>query len=553
MKKLLSLLSVSALCVGMLAGCGGGDSQQSSESASQQESGSQESAGSAESSGSASGEAQAAPEEFTYPMEPHVKLTINYGDKEEWAGISADEAFADPEKYMMGAIGVISQASGAYIESNGMTWDSSKEEFMYMLISHDLPDILVNGFNKTYKGGPGAAIDEGYIIDLGEHPEWMPNYLAYLDENPDVKTQVTTDDGRIWGFAGIEDRSHMYKDSGLILRKDILDELQMEVPTTIQEFEDVLRAVKAKYPKMIPFSSEMRWLYSQAMFSSISNAYQCSYPFYCVDGETVHFAMYDDNYKEFLQRMNQWWKDGLIDPDFASINKGGVRGKLATGEVFAGNQQASNSSTSANSCEIEGAEFIAIPALKMEESDLVYNYRTVDMKIINDYTFSVSTNCENVEAAMRYLDFCYTEEGQTLYSYGVEGLSYERDAEGNIQLLEDRWVDEKGNGLAKRTMWAGEAIGGLLYADELQREFIDVYLDFDAYAGVDYPMSDEESAVYGSYFADLDTYCQEKLVGLVLGTESFDDWDTIKATCKDTYHADEVLAAIQSAYTRNTK
>ena len=66
-------------------------------------------------------------------------------------------------------------------------------------------------------------------------------------------------------------------------------------------------------------------------------------------------------------------------------------------------------------------------------------------------------------------------------------------------------------------------------------------------------MNDEESAVYGSYFADLDTYCQEKMIGLVLGTESFDNWETIQATCRDTYHADEVTAVIQSAYTRNLK
>ena len=42
---------------------------------------------------------------------------------------------------------------------------------------------------------------------------------------------------------------------------------------------------------MIPFSSEMRWMYTQHMFSSLSNAYNCSYPFYCVDGENVEFDM----------------------------------------------------------------------------------------------------------------------------------------------------------------------------------------------------------------------------------------------------------------------
>lgn len=555
-KKLLSLLSVTALCVGMLAGCGEPASQQSSGPDSAQESTSQQESSSPESTAQTDGEqADAEPEEFTYPME-HVKLTLNYGDEEkDWGELTAEEAFSDPEKYLMGGIGVLSQGSGAYIESNGIHSDSRSEEFMYMLIAHDLPDIIVNCFNKSYKGGPAAAIDEGYIIDLNEHPEWMPNYLAWLEENPDVKSQVTTDDGRIWCFANIEDTEYAMQDRGIVLRKDILDELQMEVPTTIDEFEEVLKAVKAKYPDMIPFSSEMRWLYQQAMLSSLSNAYQCAYPFYCTDGENVQFAMYDDNYKAFLERLNNWWNEGLIDKDFPSVGKGDVRGKLAKGELFSAHQQASNSATSVNSCEIEGAEFIAIPALKMEESDLVYNYLMTGIKTIYTFNFSVSTSCQNVEAAMRFCDFCFTEEGQTLYNFGMEGLSYTRDAQGNIQLLpeDERYKNEKGHGLAKRTCWAGEVIGEGLYMDEVEKKIADVYTQYDACAGVDTPMSDEEAAVYGTYFTDLDTYCQEKISNLIMGTESFDNWETIKATCKDTYHADEVLAVIQSAYTRNMK
>lgn len=531
----------------------GGDSPRDSVASDSSQESSGQGSGSSSDGSDTPDAAQSAPEEFTYPME-HVKLTINYGDEEKsWGSLTAEEAFSDPEKYLMGGIGVLSQGSGAYIESNGIHSDSRSEEFMYMLISRDLPDIIVNCFNKSYKGGPAAAIDEGYIIDLNEHPEWMPNYLAYLEENPDIRSQVTTDDGRIWCFANVEDTEYGMQDRGLVLRKDILDELQMEVPVTIDEFEAVLRAVKAKYPNMIPFSSEMRWLYQQAMLSSISNAYQCSYPFYCVDGKNVQFAMYEDSYKEFLQRMNQWWTDGLIDPDFPSASKGDVRGKLAKGELFAAHQQAGNSATSVKSCEIEGAEFTAIPALKMKESDLVFNYMTTGIKTLYTFNFSVSATCDNVEAAMRFCDYGYTEEGQTLYNFGVEGLSYTRDAQGNIQLLpeDERWKDEKGNGLAKRTCWAGEVIGQGLYMDEIQKEFADVYIGYDACAGAETPMNDEESAAYGNYFADLDTYCQEKVIGLVLGTESFDNWETIKATCRDTYHADEVLAAVQSAYTRN--
>ncbi len=494
-------------------------------------------------------------EEFTYPMDGTVEISINYaGENGDNVAKTAEEAFADPEKYLFNAVGVVSEAAGVYVYTNGVTFDSSAEGFQYMLLGGELPDILVNAFHKTYNGGAAAALEDGYIIDLTPYVDWMPNYMAYLEENPDVKMQVTTDDGKLWCFANVEDTTYSFKDRGIVLRKDILDALNLEVPTTFDEFEAVLYAVKEAYPDMIPFSSEMRWLYSQHMFASLSNAYNCSYPFYCVDGENVEFAMFNENYKTFLQRIATWYKDGLIDPDFASINKGGVRGKLANGEVFAANQQSPNSATSAKSCTVEGAEFVAIPALVINEGDPVRNYSLSDMKVIHSCNFSVSSNCpeEKLEAVIRYLDFCFSQKGQELLSYGKEGVSFTKDENGNIIFPEVHVLSSDGvNELCKRTMWAGEITGGEYFVDEYEKPFVDVYANYDENAGVDLPRNDAENAVYSEYFGDLDTYCQEKIVGLVLGTESFDSWDSIVETCKSAYHADEVLAVLQSSYTRN--
>ena len=113
-KKLLSLFSVTALCAGMLVGCGEVDNQQSSSSDPGQESTGQQESGSTESTEQADADADAGPEEFTYPMD-HVKLTLNYSAEENgWGSLSAEEAFSDPEKYLMGGIGVLSQGSGGY-------------------------------------------------------------------------------------------------------------------------------------------------------------------------------------------------------------------------------------------------------------------------------------------------------------------------------------------------------------------------------------------------------------------------------------------------------
>jgi putative aldouronate transport system substrate-binding protein len=45
---------------------------------------------------------------------------------------------------------------------------------------------------------------------------------------------------------------------------------------------------------------------------------------------------------------------------------------------------------------------------------------------------SISTTCENIPLACTWLDWRYSEEGSFLYGYGVEGVSWNYDANGEI-------------------------------------------------------------------------------------------------------------------------
>ena len=531
-KKLLSLLAVAAMAVSVFAGCGNTDDKDATPSSSEVV------------ESSVAEESSEEVKEFSYPMEPTVYLTINFGSH---AGTRDSEGRAD------GPFGVFDALTGIVVEDTGVSFGSGEQDFMLMLISGDLPDLLYNQFNKTYKGGAVAAIDEGYIIDLNEYKEYIPNYLAWLEANPGYAQQVTTEDGRLWAFASIEDTS-VQTDRGITIRKDILDALGMEIPATIDEFYNVLKAVKANYPDMIPFATEMRWMYTQSMSQSISGAYGTCYPFYTTDGTTVQFALYDDNFKSFLQTMNKWYDEGLIHPDFATVSKGDVRGGLAK-NIFAVIQQGSNSVASKNACEIEGAEFVAIPFLTLEEGATRYNFEKSGYVPVTNF-ISVSTDCENIEAAMRYCDFLYTKAGNDAYNYGKEGVAYSYAEDGSIVLGDV--ITNNPNGktaadarydYAKVTGWIGEADGTLLYKDAFELSLIETWQTGLVTAGVSAPMTDEENGIYGEYYGDLDTFAQEKIVGLILGTISFDEWDNIKAEAKNSYHADEVLAVMQSSWT----
>ena len=69
-----------------------------------------------------------------------------------------------------------------------------------------------------------------------------------------------------------------------------------------------------------------------------------------------------------------------------------------------------------------------------QNADNVQHIQYVDHSVSDGY--SITTACENVEVAARYLDYLYTEEGSILAGYGVEdeGLTYDED--GNPQMLE---------------------------------------------------------------------------------------------------------------------
>ena len=134
--------------------------------------------------------------------------------------------------------------------------------------------------------------------------------------------------------------------------------------------------------------------------------------------------------------------------------------------------------------------------------------------------------------------------------YVIMIIAIKIDDPGPAFFTQKRSPDEIRSGYVQGENWVGYFYGKDLYKVNEEKEFLAVYNADLVYAGVDAGMNPEESKVYSKYFSDLQTYCEEKITGLILGTLSFDDWDKIVDNAKNQYHADEILAAKQSAYTR---
>lgn len=324
----------------------------------------------------------------------------------------------------------VHEATGIEIEFIHPAAGADAQEFSLLIAGGEYPDIIETNWT-AYPGGASAAIEDGVIIALDEYVNGgkTPNLKAIFDGNPIIDKSVKTSDGHYYVFPFLrgttfENNNCLYT-GGFFLRGDILKELGLEAPETIDEWYTVLSAVKAAYPDMIPFVTRTEWM-NQIFCPGFDNYWD-----YYVEDGVVKNGLLDDSHYEYLQNMAKWYAEGLIDPDYLThTSANDLRKIMAAGGAFAINDASGG-----------GTSNIIPPLLQagliQDESDIVttvpvtsvkgQNAKFAKMNGLYDASGSsaaISTQCSNVDAALWLLDWMYSEEGHMINCFGIEGESY---------------------------------------------------------------------------------------------------------------------------------
>lgn len=158
--------------------------------------------------------------------------------------------------------------------------------------------------------------------------------------------------------------------------------------------------------------------------------------FYQENGE-IRYAAEQEEYREYLALLNGWYTAGLIDPDYVSAVEGTVVNKAANGEtgaIHAFQVSGAHIVTAQETYETDGA-WAPIPYPTLEEGG---ERSLVQMGLDTlSVATAITTNCEDVDTAVRFLDWLYSEEAITLFNFGIEGISFEYDENGNPQYTDD--------------------------------------------------------------------------------------------------------------------
>ncbi len=248
--------------------------------------------------------------------------------------------------------------TGIKIDWNTMS-DSLAEQVNIQIAGGDLADAYMGvGFSNYDLSTYGS---DGTFIDLTPYinKDTMPNLTAILEEHPEIRAAITMDDGCIYGLpsgeqmgtAGIgkeEDYSIFSVPQFSMINKAWLDDLGLEVPTTLDELHTALKAFKdndmaAKYygapaGSTIPMSTGYdQWCWGQNVFYAgfgftnwINDV--CDDLVLNADG-TVNFVSDDDNYRDALTYFSNWYQEGLMDQEMFSQDDTMLMAKCQQGYV----------------------------------------------------------------------------------------------------------------------------------------------------------------------------------------------------------------------------
>lgn len=239
--------------------------------------------------------------------------------------------------------------------------DSLSEQVNIRITGGQLPDAFQGvGFSNYDLARYG---DDGTFLDLTPYltPDIMPNLCAILESHPEIRAAVTMEDGGIYGLpsgeqmttagigADMEDAYSIFSvPQYSMINKAWLDDLGLEVPTSLDELHDVLKAFKdndmsAKYygnaaGSTIPMTTGFdEWCWGQNIFYSgfgFTNWPNdvCNDLHLKSDG-TVEFVCVTDAYRDCLTYFHDWYAEGLMDTEMFSQSDSQLIAKCQQGYV----------------------------------------------------------------------------------------------------------------------------------------------------------------------------------------------------------------------------
>jgi len=330
------------------------------------------------------------------------------------------------------------------IEQISSGWDEIKST---LLASGDIPDLIIG--KDAITNSDIAQFKELFADMSGMIDEYAPNIRAAFNAHPELAYLATSDDGGVYGIPKYQrfwPKTYLRQ----MINTEWLDKLGLSVPTTFDEFYDVLMAFKQNdcdgdgdpdneipmdFAAGIASGSvyQIPWALCLLCGYGVPVTAITDQGWYLDNGEVKNIYVCDEYY-DLMQFLSKCWAAGLIDPEiftedyatYAATSREGIVGYTLGWDIT----DRMGSGDLASQYQIIAP--IAPTAEYADQTVWETSYYTLNYACP---TAVMSAECQNKEAAMRFLNLFYSDEYGMQELFGSMGECISDNGDGTYSVL----------------------------------------------------------------------------------------------------------------------
>lgn len=362
-----------------------------------------------------------------------------------------------------------------------------------MFSSDSVPD-LVWGIGLSNNDVMVYGVEEGMLLDWSEYltEDLMPNAYKTMQEYPDAFIASTAPDGGIYTLPMITGSSYFANTGSfsaairMYVNSQWLEACGLEIPTTLDEYLEVLRTFKEVDPMglgedMIPLvgnqNKDTEFVWNALGFqSTATQKYGTSFD---IKNNEVVLPCYTEEAREFLEFYHTLFEEKLISEDYFTIDQTTARGLMAQGVcgVLGDSTLAAIGDAWPN--------WVAMSPLTSDVNDMSVAAFNPGFSTGNLYA---SSKTQYPEVLARLIDYMYSDEGAAMYYYGPM-----KGTDATLGIVDGWYYDENGR-LTTDKVVSGEFTDISEYAYQYIKSYSSAPGRFDRYsqtyaemAGVEFP------------------------------------------------------------------
>ncbi len=540
-KKIVSAFLVILTASAALAGCTGGDNEESGLASTNKVDNAIENASTvADTTG------------FVYTGEAPI---TNEGGKLKILAQESNYSFVD-----IGSAPIVLKVfeeAGVSPEWQLYAYDTYEEEVSPILNSGKIDADIIK---IPDSGDPNQVyIKSGLFVPLDEFFDYMPNYTKWLSAHPVEKAELTAEDGHIYYVPGLNVADD-YQPC-LMYNQVWLDKAGMGAPDNLDDFVTLLRYFRdndmndnGDPSDEIPMSimkEFIPYMFGPAFGLDLVSGFQAD------DQGNVFYAYADsENYRDYLAFVNSLYAEGLLEAGFEALDRDMVIDRISkdmTGVAYdfswAMSMMYSNELPYYDGT--EETAFVGVAPLSGKQKGFYVGRNSLAGM------FGVNTGSSQIELACKFLDYAMSDHCQDYYQWGFEGESYTVNDDGSRaytdQGNDNEWLQKFGINPAfvlpaAQSVEATDILVAPWHA-QINRDLV----KYIRHPWPDIYATTKESDTANLYLPDIQSFVDNSALEFITGKKNtegdFDDY----ITELEALHLDEVVEIKQTQYNRYLK